>query len=362
MSTAEQEDSDSGFEEHTDPHIHRTHDSSLVSLPTCQALASPKMQREPAVPLIGFAHSLLPDMIFGWQPKLIQGGPIPLLYTKSTYPVSLHPITHLPNRVLYHGFRPHNSLILHLAFSTPETYPLPTYAAAAMQCRGKQAEWEVDMRPFVGNSPDPQPDDLEFDAFFEEGNLDMVVRAENDEYDLYMRSDANTRGHNQWFFFSASAPKSCEIRFNILNFTKPTSLYSQGMRPLVLDTTQEAQGWQPAGSFLRYRTSKLNPYADRCYYSLSFTYRFKHSQKVYFAYAIPYTYTRLRRLLTELSIGTDMRYKRDTLCRSLSGLDVPLLTITNFAIPVSSKEAIVVTARVHPGETYGSFMMEVGCM
>lgn len=360
--SAEQEDSDSGFEDHSDSHLQRPHDLSLVSLPAYEVQETPKVKRGPAVPLIGFAHSLLPDMIFGWQPKLIQGGPIPLLFTASTYPVSLHPITRLPNRVLYHGFRPHNSLILHLAFSTVETYPLPTYAAVPTQYRGKQAEWEIDKRPFVGNSPDPQPDDLEFDAFFEGGNLDMAVRAENDDYDLYMRPDANTRGHNQWFYFSVRAPKPCEVRFNILNFTKPTSLYSQGMRPLVLDTEHEAQGWQPAGFLLRYRTSKLNPYADRCYYSLSFTYHFKHTRKVYFAYAIPYTYTRLRHLVAELSIGTDLRYKRDTLCRSLSGLEVPLLTITNFSLPIPTKEAIVVTARVHPGETYGSFMMEVGSM
>ena len=352
--------SDSGFEDPKD------HDISQVSALTF--LPPPPLPRQsyektsdPAVPLSGYGHSLLPDMLFGWQPKLVRGGPIPLLFTKAEFPISLHPTTHLPNRVLYHGFRPHNSLILHQAFSGVASYPLPAYTVPVAKT-SKPAEWEVDPRPFVGNSPDSLPDDLEFDAFFEGGNLDMVVRSEADEYDLYMRPDANTRGHNQWFYYSVTAPKPCEIRFNILNFTKASSLYTQGMRPLVLDTAGKKGRWTPAGYGLRYRLSKINPYSDRCYYSLSFTYRFSHTEKVYFSYAIPYSYTKLRGFLSELGSVSDLRYKRDTLCRSLSGVDVPLLTITNFSQAIAGKSGIIVTARVHPGETYGSFMMEVGTM
>jgi hypothetical protein len=45
----------------------------------------------------------------------------------------------------------------------------------------------------------------------------------------------------------------------------------------------------------------------------------------------------------------------------LSGVEVPLLTITDFEdkeIPVNKRKIIVVSARVHPGESNGSWMME----
>lgn len=35
-----------------------------------------------------------------------------------------------------------------------------------------------------------------FDSMFEAGNLDVVIKVDVFEYDLFMRIDANTRGHN----------------------------------------------------------------------------------------------------------------------------------------------------------------------
>lgn len=48
------------------------------------------------------------------------------------------------------------------------------------------------------------PPELKFDSKFECGNLDKVVKISDTEYDLYMRVDSNTRGHNQWFYFSVA--------------------------------------------------------------------------------------------------------------------------------------------------------------
>ena len=39
-------------------------------------------------------------------------------------------------------------------------------------------------------------DILCFDSMFEAGNLDVAIKVDVFEYDLYMRIDANTRGHN----------------------------------------------------------------------------------------------------------------------------------------------------------------------
>lgn len=69
--------------------------------------------------------------------------------------------------------------------------------------------------------------DLHFDSCFESGNLDKVVKIGTIEYDLYMRADANTNGHYQWFYFSVSNIKFVrDVRFNILNFHKKESLFN----------------------------------------------------------------------------------------------------------------------------------------
>jgi hypothetical protein len=53
--------------------------------------------------------------------------------------------------------------------------------------------------------------------------------------------------------------------------------------------------------------------------------------------------------------------RKTVLCKSLAGNDVEMLIITNFkSIPeeISIRKAIILTARVHPGESNSSFMMK----
>ena len=74
---------------------------------------------------------------------------------------------------------------------------------------------------------------LKFNSDFESGNLDFVARTfidRNDEYDLLMRLDSNSRNHQQWYYFSAStfargSYAGVKVKFNLLNFTKPNNLY-----------------------------------------------------------------------------------------------------------------------------------------
>ena len=55
------------------------------------------------------------------------------------------------------------------------------------------------------------------------------------EYNLLLSNDFNTKGHTQWFYFKvvSKLPRGQVIKFNIVNLTKPTSLYSYGMKPCV---------------------------------------------------------------------------------------------------------------------------------
>lgn len=95
-------------------------------------------------------------------------------------------------------------------------------------------------RQFIGMNPRlANEKELRFDSSFESGNLDYVAKTKNPwEYDLYMRVDTNTRGHHQWFYFSIAYDhpshfQGQKIKFNIMNFTKPSSLYQQGQRVCV---------------------------------------------------------------------------------------------------------------------------------
>lgn len=82
---------------------------------------------------------------------------------------------------------------------------------------------------------------------FESGNLSTVLKVSDSEYHMFLQNDVNTMGHTQWFFFRVqNTRKDMEIKFNILNFSKPDSLFNHGMKPLVYSekkTEIEDVGW-----------------------------------------------------------------------------------------------------------------------
>jgi len=194
-----------------------------------------------------------------------------------------------------------------------------------------------------GIAGDRQKHPFIFDSNFESGNLDMVVQVGPREFDLFMRVDSNTRGHHQWFFFKVKNQSNLgPVKFNILNFTKKSSLYLQGMRvnaKSMLATSEEVaklqkpdeppfiiptlpnDGWEKTGTQIKYKLSKLSQshnfpisgtntsfgthytYPDAAfrrkkYYQVSFEYNFcRNDDETYFAYALPYPFSKLCSLL-----------------------------------------------------------------
>ncbi|KAG8575224.1 hypothetical protein GDO81_009480, partial [Engystomops pustulosus] len=149
------------------------------------------------------------------------------------------------------------------------------------------------------------------------------------EYDLIMNADVNTDQHHQWFYFEVSAMRAnvC-YRFNVINCEKVNSQFNYGMQPVMYSVKEALQGktyWMRTGSNICYYKNLFCYRASgakrrRRYYTLTFTVKFPHYDDVcYLAYHYPYTYS---------------------------------------ALMVSSRQVIMLTARVHPGESNASWVMK----
>lgn len=117
---------------------------------------------------------------------------------------------------------------------------------------------------------------------------------------------------------------------------------------------------------------------------MNFTYDFKIKEDiVYFAYCLPYTYSKLQSHLKQLHClaNANQFLKEENFCYSLTGVSVPILTVTSHVVrckelgapveieksdfnseemmPVHRfKKYILVCSRVHPGESNSSYIMQ----
>ncbi|KAM6168228.1 cytosolic carboxypeptidase 3 [Erethizon dorsatum] len=207
---------------------------------------------------------------------------------------------------------------------------------------------------------------LMFEARFESGNLQKVVKVAEYEYQLTVRPDLFTNKHTQWYYFQVTNTQAEMVyRFTIVNFTKPASLYNRGMRPLFY-SEKEAEahniGWQRIGDQIKYYRNNLGQ-DGRHFFSLTWTFQFPHNKDTcYFAHCYPYTYTNLQEYLSGIN-NDPVRSKFckiRVLCHTLARNMVYVLTITTPLKNTDSRKrkAVILTARVHPGETNSSWIMK----
>jgi hypothetical protein len=176
-------------------------------------------------------------MHLGWKPKFLFQGPIFLNYKDSFIDCLIESITNyqLENtnsrfKVVYLGFRPKDSYVMHDSFTkmNPSGYKFKYIDMIRQKYESvlqyldtplfADIEDKLNNRMFLGMAPlQDTPSSLQsssllsetsnsnkesniicqytFDSYFESGNIDTVIQTSPHEFDLYIRPDANTKGH-----------------------------------------------------------------------------------------------------------------------------------------------------------------------
>lgn len=220
---------------------------------------------------------------------------------------------------------------------------------------------------------------LKFGSNFECGNLRRAIQVFDDEYDLILQPDINTNTYVQWFYFSVENMRTdVTYRFNILNMEKPSSTFNEGQRPLIFSEKRFAWsgfGWLRTGhdicyfknSYKRVSTGKKRKDGGSGYYTLSLSIRFPHDDdRVYIANCYPYSYSDLIGYLRKMQErrSLDDCVMIQSLCTTQAGNIMPLVTITSLkkdgeyctADEIMQRGVVVISARVHPGESNASYM------
>ncbi|XP_077989987.1 uncharacterized protein LOC144444443 isoform X3 [Glandiceps talaboti] len=213
---------------------------------------------------------------------------------------------------------------------------------------------------------------LMFESRFESGNLRQARRIGQFEYELVLKTDLYTNRHTQWYYFRVQrATRGVTYKFNIVNLLKRDSLYNHGMRPLVYSekgAVENGTGWIRTGHHISYsRNYNLtkNPllHPEMVYYVLEWQMEFPHDNDTcYFAHCYPYTFTDLKEHIDSLMTDPDRKkyMKKEVLCETKAGNSCFLLTVSSPEDKNKHREkkGVVVSARVHPGETNSSWMMK----
>ena len=267
---------------------------------------------------------------------------------------------------------------------------------------------------FIPESKNNNDAKIIFDSKFESGNLRMAIKLNSDienEYDLIIRKDYNCEKNYSWFFFSIESDRETDIKFNILNFIKKKIMFDEKEKIRILVYNKNDKWTRNTYNVQYYQNNiKINPlwidkekmgsndeeniFNDKFkedeknddmfkifdkdkgekedipdsefFFTLSFCYHVNKTNintPIYFALCFPYTYSSLQEYLHKLSITktNKNKIKFSTLNKTICGNPLDILYISNFNSTqsvINSRQSIIFTARVHPGETSGSYVIE----
>eukprot|EP00002_Diphylleia_rotans_P001009 TRINITY_DN10553_c0_g1_i2.p1 TRINITY_DN10553_c0_g1~~TRINITY_DN10553_c0_g1_i2.p1 ORF type:complete len:441 (-),score=61.63 TRINITY_DN10553_c0_g1_i2:127-1449(-) len=228
---------------------------------------------------------------------------------------------------------------------------------------------------------------LLFSCDFESGNIGRIVSHDNNRtFHLWIRPDnAGTPHENNnrtWFYFSVAGAKKGQLcSFVIMNMNPQMKLYADGYR-IMHRTEATSPKWS------RIPSATQGMIVDD-QFLVKFRYRFEYDKEsVYFAFCYPYTYSDLQSKLSHLDqqahelSSRHIFYSRRLLALSLLGNRIDMIVITSksnvdgemdaiqamdleglstadaYPTNLRQKPVIFLTARVHPGETPSSFVID----
>ena len=246
--------------------------------------------------------------------------------------------------------------------------------------------------------------EIKFSSNFESGNLRYAIKLNTHEYDLILRPETDCIRTYHWFFFRVEITnieklKDKIIKFNIINLYKKTVLFSEKIRILSYyndawsrdtfnihyfingipcnvdiggdDNYKEDNNISPNNILNLEKNSSsnldniLNNQSEGMkYHTLTFSFDVSQittkNKYIYFSYCYPYSFSQLDSYLSSLNNYKDI-LRFDEIGKSLEGNSLHMLIITNFTDSfdeLANKKSIIFTARVHPGESNGSYVIQ----
>jgi len=219
------------------------------------------------------------------------------------------------------------------------------------------AEWPVAF-------PGPGLNGLRFDVDFDGGNLCRVRMDAGGAAEVLLSRDTNRNGHCHWFFFEVRTAEPLDLRIHVVNLTKVSSTYLEGQRIVVLGP--EDSGWRRGGRDYACFPNRYCFGTARRHHTLAFTVPLA-AGCTRIAPFYPYLMGDLLSDLRRLRPVGDWLDVRD-IGPTPGGRQLLVLTITDFgslesgqldatALPFALRPRVVLSARVHPGETPASFVL-----
>lgn len=160
--------------------------------------------------------------------------------------------------------------------------------------------------------------------------------------------------------------RDVKYKFTIINLVKPDSSYNNGQKPLFYSTKEASRpggvGWYRDGENIAYYQNSMKKKGGGNYYSLQFEVTFKNDDdEIYIAHCYPYTYSDCCALMERLCTAqTKDKIRKTVLTKTIAGNNCEMCIVTNFTSRpelIALRRAVILTGRVHPGESNASFMM-----
>ncbi|XP_012528940.1 cytosolic carboxypeptidase-like protein 5 [Monomorium pharaonis] len=238
------------------------------------------------------------------------------------------------------------------------------------------------------------PDTFEKDVYESEGKSTNTLNSKGMldsvyEFNLWTKHDCHGTQFQSslrtWFYFGVQSNRpSVLVKFNIVNLNKQVKMFSQGMCPVYRIVPGHLH-WERIREKPTYTLDQRG--TD---FTLSFLYSTPDNSKAttYFAFTYPFSYTDLQNYLRRIDVrmekrsitsADDIYYHRECAIKSLEDRRLDILTISSYhnismereerlnnMFPEKSEERpfkfrdkkiIFISARVHPGETPSSFVL-----